>query len=456
MYATVRNQGTGSSAATPVSFYLSTDATISTSDTRIDGQYVRRLAPSETGAVQVTATAQSIPGTYYYGACVQTVSGETDTTNNCSAAVAVTVGDVDTAPAAPTGLSATADGQTEIDLSWAAPSDDGGATITGYKIEVSTNGSSWSDLVANTRSTSASYTHTGLAVGSARYYRVSAINSAGTGTASNTANATTDSQSNRAPVAIGTIPAWTSAPYGFERIVVSSYFSDPDNDVLTYSAASSDPTVATSEIVLRGSVLIRAVALGTATVTVTARDPSGLEATQTIRVAVKSRPEALGTISSQTIEVGQTITVDVSPYFRDQDGDLLSYRVETSNANEVTVSVSGSTVSITGVSMAFVTWVTVIARDPDGNEARQRFSVGVRAPATDGTCTVGLIVRPGESCTYPGRSDEFSVDSTGRGHFQVSSSPTRIDARNSTFNGVAYNFLASKQSDGNWLVEEVG
>ena len=93
---------------------------------------------------------------------------------------------------APRGLTATADGQTRIDLSWSAPSDDGGATITGYKIEVSTNGSSWSDLVANTNSISTSYSHTGLTAGSTSHYRVSAINSAGTGPASNTVNAATD------------------------------------------------------------------------------------------------------------------------------------------------------------------------------------------------------------------------------------------------------------------------
>ena len=99
----------------------------------------------------------------------------------------------DTAPGAPTGLSATADGQTEIDLSWTAPSDDGGADITGYKIEVSTDGSSWSDLEADTDSTSTSYTHTGLTAGNTRHYRVSAINSAGTSQPSSTDSATTDS-----------------------------------------------------------------------------------------------------------------------------------------------------------------------------------------------------------------------------------------------------------------------
>ena len=56
-------------------------------------------------------------------------------------------------PGAPTGLTATANGQTRIDLSWRAPASDGGAAITGYRVEVSTDGSSWSNLVANTGST---------------------------------------------------------------------------------------------------------------------------------------------------------------------------------------------------------------------------------------------------------------------------------------------------------------
>ena len=195
LYARVRNQGTGLAATTPVSFYLSTDATISTSDTRIDGQYVRRLAPSESGTAQVSTFAPSTPGTYYYGACVQAVSGETNTTNNCSAAGTVTVGDAPAnVPGVPAGLTAAPNGQTQIDLSWTAPSSDGGSEITGYRIEVSTNGSDWSDLVADTDTTATNYSHTGLTAGSTRHYRVSAINSSGTGSASNVADATTDTQ----------------------------------------------------------------------------------------------------------------------------------------------------------------------------------------------------------------------------------------------------------------------
>ena len=95
-------------------------------------------------------------------------------------------------PGAPTGLTATADGKTAIDLAWTTPDDTGGAAVSGYRIEVSSDaGSNWADLVANTGSTATTYAHTGLAAGTERHYRVSAINTAGAGTASNVASATT-------------------------------------------------------------------------------------------------------------------------------------------------------------------------------------------------------------------------------------------------------------------------
>ena len=96
-----------------------------------------------------------------------------------------------TGPSAPQNLTAAANGQTQIDLSWSAPSSDGGAAITGYRIEVSESGSTWSDLEADTGSTTTSYSHTGLTAGTTRHYRVSAIDSNGTGRPSNVASATT-------------------------------------------------------------------------------------------------------------------------------------------------------------------------------------------------------------------------------------------------------------------------
>ena len=95
-------------------------------------------------------------------------------------------------PGAPTGLVANAVDATRIDLVWVAPTYDGGAAITGYRIEVSADGAAWIDLVRNSGSTATTRSHTGIDPGSTRYYRVSAINSAGTGQPSEVANATTD------------------------------------------------------------------------------------------------------------------------------------------------------------------------------------------------------------------------------------------------------------------------
>ena len=96
--ATVRNQGTGRSAATTLNYYRSSDATISTRDTEVGTDVVGALVASGTSAESVDLTAPSSEGSYYYGACVATVAGETDTGNNCSIGVGVMVEELDTTP----------------------------------------------------------------------------------------------------------------------------------------------------------------------------------------------------------------------------------------------------------------------------------------------------------------------------------------------------------------------
>ena len=98
-------------------------------------------------------------------------------------------------PGAPTSLSATASGSTRIDLSWTAPGSNGGSSITGYRIEISSDGgANWTVHVATTGNPATTYSHIGLAAGTTRHYRVSAINANGAGAASNTDTATTTVQ----------------------------------------------------------------------------------------------------------------------------------------------------------------------------------------------------------------------------------------------------------------------
>ena len=90
--ATVRNQGSASSGSTTLRYYRSLDATISTDDTEVGTDAVSSLSAGGTSAESISLNAPSSAGTYYYGACVESVSGESNTGNNCSSGVSVTVG----------------------------------------------------------------------------------------------------------------------------------------------------------------------------------------------------------------------------------------------------------------------------------------------------------------------------------------------------------------------------
>ena len=89
--ATVRNQGDGRSGSTTLRYYRSSDSTIGASDSQVGTDSVGALSASGTSAESISLTAPSSTGTYYYGACVDSVSGESNTGNNCSSAVRVTV-----------------------------------------------------------------------------------------------------------------------------------------------------------------------------------------------------------------------------------------------------------------------------------------------------------------------------------------------------------------------------
>ena len=179
------------------------------------------------------------------------------------------------------------------------------------------------------------------------------------------------------PVAEGTVPDQKVEVEGEGTLDVSAYFSDPDEDSLTYEAESSDKYVVTA--VMSGSVLtIGGVARGTATITVTANDPGGLTAEQVFdaTVVVKGHPLPVGNIPDQTVETGEEATVVVSAYFADSDGDTLTYEAMSSDTAVATVAVSGDTVTISSI-VAGTATVTVTATDPDSLMAEQTFEVTV-------------------------------------------------------------------------------
>ena len=87
----MRNQGAGDAASTTLTWYRSDDATIDTTDIVLDTDYVSSLDAAETEQESARTAAPQDAGTYYYGACVESVAGESNTDNNCSSPVTVTV-----------------------------------------------------------------------------------------------------------------------------------------------------------------------------------------------------------------------------------------------------------------------------------------------------------------------------------------------------------------------------
>ncbi len=182
---------------------------------------------------------------------------------------------------------------------------------------------------------------------------------------------------------VGTISDRTlTIGYPSSSFSVSSYFSSSNaDDILTYSASSSDTGILSASIPQNSSTLtIAPVSAGTATVTVTATIVNGGSATQSFDVTVNRKPVVSNSISDQTLTAGgSSATFDLDDYFSDPDGDNLTYAANTSSS-VATASVSGSTLTITPVSAGTAT-VTVIAADPSQAVATQSVGVTVSTAA---------------------------------------------------------------------------
>ncbi len=82
-------------------------------------------------------------------------------------------------------------------------------------------------------------------------------------------------------------------------------------------------------------------------------------------------------------------------------------------------------------------------------------SGGVAFTNMGSDCYPGLLVRIEGSCTYPGTTDEFTVNERGRGRFLTFLAGIRIRVNNETIDGRVYDFEATHQGDGVWRIDRV-
>lgn len=183
-------------------------------------------------------------------------------------------------------------------------------------------------------------------------------------------------EQNRAPNPVGTIPALEVLPGESATVDVSAFFSDPDGEALTYSAESSAPEVAEASVTA-STMTVRALAPGSSVVAVTATDPGGLTATQDVDATVPNRaPATVGSIATRTLAVGDTSTIDLSPYFTDIDGDALNFSATSSDPGVASVNIVGDALTIIGTDHGTAT-VEIVARDGGGASASQSMNARV-------------------------------------------------------------------------------
>ena len=167
---------TGGSAITGYRIEVSRDAGTS---------WVALVSNTQSTATSYLHTGLSPGTTRHYRVSAITAQGTGPVSNVASATIGTGP------PSAPPNVSASASGRT-VTVTWTAPVDDGGAPVTGYQVEVSSDCRSWRVLSSTVPASSLSYTHADLEPATRYCYRVLARNRVGLSEPSNVAQAETD------------------------------------------------------------------------------------------------------------------------------------------------------------------------------------------------------------------------------------------------------------------------
>ena len=367
------------------------------------------------------------------------------------------------APDAPT-VTATAASHTQINVSWTKPADNGSA-ITGYVLQrkmgtadymtiAASNAATWwntldcammngavpadstpapgadatspyckmyDGLAADAKKvvdaafaagyatiTGTSYADMGLMADTTYDYQVAAVNAVGK-SAYGMATAKTQVVPNAAPAAGAALEPQSIAVS--KTAMLTSTITDADmDDTLTWEWSSDKAEVATVVMdATNGSMAtVTGVAEGTATIKVTATDPDGAMAEQTVTVIVINRsPVASGTIADMDLMTAGTSSMDVAKYFSDSDEQTLTYKASSDMEMYATASIpeGSSTLTVEGVGVGSAT-VTVTATDPAGATATQTFMVNVTQGAVSAPSNVVATVTPS---TDPGGATSVTL-----------------------------------------------
>lgn len=87
--ATISNTGEASSQTTTATFHVSSDEIITSTDQEVASLIVDPILPAETVILNVDVQTSQVNTGYFLGVCIESVTGESNVTNNCSVGVPI-------------------------------------------------------------------------------------------------------------------------------------------------------------------------------------------------------------------------------------------------------------------------------------------------------------------------------------------------------------------------------
>jgi chitodextrinase len=374
---------TGLSATAVSTSQINLSWTAATDNVGVTGYNVYRggtLIASLGAVTSFQDTGLSASTSYTYRVRALDAAGNLSANSTAASATTLAVPTDTTAPSAPTGLSATAASDSQINLSWTAATDNVG--VTGYNVY--RGGTLVATLGAVT-----TYQNSGLSGSTTYTYTVRAFDAAGNVSApSSSASATTQ------PVPDTTAP---STPTGLSATAVS-----PSQVDLAWTSATDNVGV-TGYNVHRGGTLIATLGAVTSfqdtglssstsyTYRVRARDAAGNISTASSPASATT--QALPDTTAPTIPTGLSATAVSSSQIN------LSWTAATDNVgvagyhvfrNGIQIATLGAVTTFqnTGLAASTAYSYTVRAHDASGNVSGQSISVNATTQAPDTTAAL--------------------------------------------------------------------